>query len=93
MKWFVLKHCFSWNHPEWGLLSPGEFLPVAEKYGFMGQIDHWVLKEACNQIGKWKKLSYQTVPISLNVSPERFSEENMSSLVEKTIYMAGISSS
>ena len=48
-----------WNHPEWGLISPHEFLTIAEENGLITDIDHWVLKEACNQIKKWKKAQRQ----------------------------------
>ena len=43
-----------WNHPEWGLISPHEFLTLAEENGLITDIDDWVLKEVCNQIKKWK---------------------------------------
>ncbi len=43
-----------WNHPEWGLISPHEFLTLAEENGLITEIDDWVLKEVCNQIKKWK---------------------------------------
>ena len=44
-----------WNHPEWGLISPHEFLTIAEENGLITDIDDWVLKEVCNQIKKWKE--------------------------------------
>ena len=48
-----------WNHPEWGLISPHEFLTLAEENGLITEIDDWVLKEVCNQIKKWKNEKLQ----------------------------------
>ena len=48
-----------WNHPEWGLISPHEFLTIAEENGLITEIDDWVLNEVCHQIKKWKNQRLQ----------------------------------
>ena len=58
-----------WQHPQRGLLSPGDFLPLARELGLSIALDRWVLREACRQIAQWQQ-QYSTRPpltISVNV--------------------------
>ena len=58
-----------WQHPQRGLLSPGDFLPLAQELGLSIALDRWVLREACRQIAQWQQ-QYPTRPpltISVNV--------------------------
>lgn len=48
-----------WNHPEWGLLSPGVFIPLAEETGIITEIEKWVDYTACSKIRHGKMLVYQ----------------------------------
>nr|WP_275585046.1 EAL domain-containing protein [Peribacillus deserti] len=61
-----------WNHPTWGLISPGEFIPIAEKSDLILDIGDWVLIKVCNYINEWKKRDAPLVPISINISAKRF---------------------
>ncbi len=79
-----------WNHPEWGLISPMEFLPIAEGNGLIVHIDNWVLKEVCKQIRKWKDAQLATVPISINISAVHFMKRDWLQMIERTIQEAGI---
>ncbi|WP_052123985.1 EAL domain-containing protein [Ureibacillus manganicus] len=79
-----------WNHHEWGLISPHEFLSVAEENGLITAIDDWVLKEVCSQIMKWKKQGLQVVPVSINISAIHFMKPNWPSEVVQIIQDAGI---
>ena len=79
-----------WNHPEWGLISPHEFLTIAEENGLITDIDDWVLKEVCNQIKQWKNKKLQTVPISINISAVHFMKQDWPSTVATVIKEAGI---
>ena len=79
-----------WNHPEWGLISPHEFLTIAEENGLITDIDDWVLKEVCNQIKQWKNKKLQTVPISINISAVHFMKQDWPSTVATVIRETGI---
>ena len=79
-----------WNHPEWGLISPHEFLTIAEENGLITDIDDWVLEEVCNQIKQWKNKKLQTVPISINISAVHFMKQDWPRTVASVIREIGI---
>ena len=57
-----------WIHPEWGIVSPGEFIPLFEKNGFISKLDQFVWEQVCAQLRSWKLKGYPMVPVSVNVS-------------------------
>ncbi len=61
-----------WQHPEKGIVSPGVFIPVFEKDGFIVQLDYYVWEETCKLIAKMKADGVKTAPISINVSRAHF---------------------
>ena len=61
-----------WRHPEHGLVSPVDFIPVAEQSGLILQIGQWVLETACAQIRQWLDEGINCQTIAVNVSPVQF---------------------
>jgi len=61
-----------WIHPEYGFMSPGDFIPLFEKNGFVVEIDAFVWGKSCENIRKWKDEGIRTVPISVNASKLTF---------------------
>jgi diguanylate cyclase (GGDEF)-like protein len=61
-----------WTHPEHGAVSPSRFIPVAEDCGLIVQIGHWVLREACMQIARWKSSGLDPGVIAVNISALEF---------------------
>ena len=57
-----------WKHPELGMISPGDFIPLFEGNGLVQKLDRFVWEEAASQIAQWKKKFGITVPVSVNVS-------------------------
>ena len=57
-----------WKHPELGMISPGDFIPLFESNGLVQRLDYFVWKEAASQIKKWKDEFGISVPVSVNVS-------------------------
>ena len=57
-----------WIHPEWGFMSPGEFIPLFEKNGFIPRLDAYIWERVCMELRNWKEKGYPLLPISVNVS-------------------------
>lgn len=74
-----------WNHPVRGLVSPSEFIPLAEKTGMIVQIGKWVLDEACRQIGEWRDAGHMSWTISVNLSPMQFNHPGLIALVRDAL--------
>jgi EAL domain-containing protein (putative c-di-GMP-specific phosphodiesterase class I) len=74
-----------WRHPSKGIISPIEFIPVAEKNGLILPIGEWVLNQACKQLALWQKnkaTAYLT--LAINVSSKQIGQINFSQLVKNT---------
>jgi diguanylate cyclase (GGDEF)-like protein/PAS domain S-box-containing protein len=81
-----------WNHPDRGMVSPGEFIPLAEETGLIIPIGRWVLLEACTQIAAWQDL-FSTEPplhISVNVSMKQLSHGDVVADVREALDRSGI---
>ena len=57
-----------WIHPQWGFMSPGEFIPLFEKNGFIPRLDRYMWDKVCRLLGQWKREGHPMIPISVNVS-------------------------
>jgi diguanylate cyclase (GGDEF)-like protein/PAS domain S-box-containing protein len=79
-----------WHHPALGMVSPVQFIPVAEETGLILPIGQWVLETACAQLSQWKtdpRLSKLT--IAVNVSARQFREPSFVTLVRETLHKSG----
>jgi len=74
-----------WNHPKWGLVLPGRFVPVAEESGLIVPISLWVLREACRQHQMWRRAGYPPVKIAVNVSATQFARTNLAEKVAEVL--------
>ena len=66
-----------WVHPEYGFMSPGDFIPLFEKNGFVVQTDFYVWKRSCMNLKKWRDKGITTVPISVNASKLTFEQDDL----------------
>ena len=57
-----------WIHPTYGFMSPGDFIPLFEKNGFISKLDHYVWEKVCEDLTKWKRLGLPVVSVSVNAS-------------------------
>ena len=57
-----------WNHPELGMIPPGDFIPLIERHGKIGELDRYVWSEAARQVARWRDLYGVTIPVSVNLS-------------------------
>ncbi|QHS22070.1 EAL domain-containing protein [Virgibacillus sp. MSP4-1] len=66
-----------WKHPSRGYISPGMFIPLAEKTGLIIEIGDWVLREACRQNRKWHQKGYGPTKVSVNLSVKQFLQKDL----------------
>lgn len=80
-----------WNHEEWGLVSPGEFISIAEKNHLIFDLTNWVIGEVCQQLQTWKTEGYTLRPISINISPICFLQDEFVDSVKQQLATTQIS--
>lgn len=66
-----------WMHPERGMISPAEFIPVAEDTGMIVAIGRWVLREACRQNAAWQQAGLRPLRVAVNLSARQFRSDNL----------------
>jgi EAL domain-containing protein (putative c-di-GMP-specific phosphodiesterase class I) len=74
-----------WKHPELGLVSPAQFIPLAEETGLIKPIGEWVLATACRQNRQWQDAGHAALPISVNMSAANFRAGNLPELVDRAL--------
>jgi PAS domain S-box/diguanylate cyclase (GGDEF) domain len=80
-----------WQHPTRGLISPGEFIPLAEENGLIVPLGRWILGEACRQCRRWLADAAPGFRVSVNVSARQFKERAIVADVEAALSDSGLS--
>ncbi|NOU94857.1 EAL domain-containing protein [Paenibacillus sp. LMG 31456] len=80
-----------WNHPDWGLISPAEFIPIAEETGLIVPIGEWVLREACKQNKQWQDMGLPPMTVSVNFSVQQLLKQNVLQTIDEIVEESGIS--
>ena len=79
-----------WVHPDLGVLSPAQFIPLAEETGLIVPIGRWVLRTACTQNMAWQREGLPNVSIAVNLSPRQFSDENLLRDIDGALASSGL---
>jgi diguanylate cyclase (GGDEF)-like protein len=79
-----------WENPELGVVSPAEFISLAEETGLIVPIGYWVLKEACLQKKRWQQSGYGSLSISVNVSPCQLQQADFAERVSNILQETGV---
>lgn len=74
-----------WHHPHKGIISPGEFIPVAEETGLILPIGAWVIEEATRQISQWRGQEQREVRVAINISAYQFSHDRLAEQVTQAL--------
>lgn len=79
-----------WKHPQLGYVSPGLFIPIAEKGGLIGSIGDWVMEESCRQAKAWIDAGEKPRPIAVNVSPAQMLQSGFVRKVGQCLERTGL---
>jgi EAL domain-containing protein (putative c-di-GMP-specific phosphodiesterase class I) len=79
-----------WNQPDLGMLSPTQFIPLAEETGLIVPIGRWVLKTACEQHMAWRREGLPPVCMAVNLSPRQFQHEHLLRDIDDTLATTGM---
>lgn len=79
-----------WHHPEFGVVSPAEFIPIAEETGLILAIGQWVLETACEQTRRWLDLGLVNLRVAVNLSTRQFQQSNLVAQVKNTLLRSGL---
>ena len=66
-----------WRHPQLGVVSPVEFIPLAEDTGLIVPIGEWVLRESCQQSKRWQQLGYPPIQMAVNICARQFHDQDL----------------
>jgi len=80
-----------WQHPTLGLISPSEFIPLAEDTGLIVPIGEWVLRTACLQGQRWRDQGFAPIQIAVNISARQFHDQDLSQTVITILEETGLS--
>ena len=79
-----------WQHPERGLVPPGEFIPIAERTGLIADIDAWVMEQACHQMCQWLAQGAPLGFVAVNVSSRLFARRELYEQVAQVLHDTGL---
>lgn len=82
-----------WNHPDMGLVSPADFIPLAESMGIIVSMTDWVIEEACKQLSVWSEDGFELKSVAINVSPASLLDKNINEHIFKHLRLAGFEAS
>ena len=74
-----------WQHPDFGMVSPAEFVPLLEDTGLILTVGRWVLQEACRQLSEWHGQGWTNLHMAVNLSSRQFSDETLLAVIENEL--------
>ncbi|PAB56802.1 EAL domain-containing protein [Anaeromicrobium sediminis] len=81
-KFIGVEALIRWEHPDFGIVSPMEFIPLAEESGLIIPIGKWILENACRQNKIWEEAGFPQINIAVNISPVQFKSKDFVKMVE-----------
>lgn len=79
-----------WRHPERGLISPAEFIPLAEECGLIDSIGEWVVREGCRQARAWQLEGLDPIRVAVNLSVFQFRQGNLLQMIQRALADFGL---
>ena len=90
---FGMEALLRWRHPQYGMISPARFVPIAEQSGLIVPIGEWVLAEACRQAAAWRAEGHDDFVMSVNISPRQLSSPSLARVVARALRDTGLPAS
>jgi diguanylate cyclase (GGDEF)-like protein/PAS domain S-box-containing protein len=78
-----------WQHPDYGLVPPGQFIPIAEETGLIDSIGEWVLRNACMQMDRWYQRGLPRISVSVNLSGRQFRQDSLATTIKAVLADTG----
>jgi diguanylate cyclase len=85
-----LEALVRWQHPVHGLLAPDRFIAIAEANGLIAELDNWVLRKACEDLGELSRQGCEELHIAVNCSPLNLAREELADEIEHALRVAGV---
>ena len=82
---FGMEALLRWQHPEFGMVYPTEFIPILEDVGLIAPVGEWVLKTACRQNKIWQDAGFPAMRIAINMSPKQFQQQDLVEMVDRVL--------
>jgi len=79
-----------WRHPEYGVIPPDEFIPIAEESGMIVPIGEWVLRSAVGQLAAWRAQGLPLAPVAVNLSARQFLQSDVIAMVGELLEQSGV---
>ncbi len=79
-----------WQHPQLGMVSPAQFIPLAEETGLIVPIGEWVMETACAQAQAWTNAGHPPIRMAVNLSPVQFRKANLCDVVAEILQRTGL---
>lgn len=83
---FAMEALIRWNHPERGIISPNEFIELAEETRLIKQIGNWMLLHACADLKRWRDMGITNVRVAVNVSAIQLEQHNFVDIILNTLH-------
>ncbi|MCK9717918.1 putative bifunctional diguanylate cyclase/phosphodiesterase [Pseudomonas syringae] len=85
-----LEALLRWNHPEQGMISPADFIPILEDTGLIIPVGVWVIRKVCETLKSWEENNIRLVPIAINLSVRQLQVKGLAETVKHVVEAYGI---
>jgi EAL domain-containing protein (putative c-di-GMP-specific phosphodiesterase class I) len=87
---YAMEALIRWRHPEFGMVPPARFIPLAEETGLIVPIGEWVLRTACAQLKAWHAAGHAELCVAVNLSARQFQGQDVAEVVERALGECGL---